>query len=107
MPVPLVVGIWAALAAVIVPLGIRLLIGIGFAAVTYVGIGALWDAAQASIWSNLGAAPTSVLTILAMAKVDDFIKIILSAGTAKLLFAGLNAATGGITRRRWSAPASE
>lgn len=102
MALPLAVGIWAALSATIIPLAVRLLVGIGFAAVTFVGIGAAWDAAQAAIWSNLGGVSADVLTIVQMARIDDAIQVVLSAATARLLYAGLNAATGGITKGRWN-----
>jgi len=106
MAYPLVAAMWAGLAATIVPLAVRLLIGIGFATVTYVGIGAAWDAAKAAIWSNLGSAGSSVLTIIIMARVDDAIQVVLSAAGSLLLIKGLNAATGAITRGRWSPPSS-
>lgn len=104
MALPLAIAIWSGLAATIVPLAVRLLLGLGFAAVTFVGIGAAWEAAQAAIWSNLGGVSANVLTVVQMARIDDAIQVVLSAASARLLYAGLNAATGGITKGRWNPP---
>lgn len=105
MPVPLAAGIataiWAGLASVIIPLAVRLLVGIGFYTVTFVGIGAAWDAAKAAIATNLGGTSESIIAILAMARIDDGIQVVLSAGGAVLLAKGLNTVTGGITRANW------
>ncbi len=102
MALPLAAAIWAALATVIVPLAVRLLVGIGVASVTYLGVGELWDTAQAAVATNLNATSESILIILGMARVDDAIQIVLSAGGAVLFFKGLNAATGAITRAKWT-----
>jgi Protein of unknown function (DUF2523) len=106
MALPIVVALWAGLAATIVPMAVRLLVGLGFGVVVYTGIGAAWDAAQAAIWSNLGAVASNVLTIILMARVDDAIQIVLSAAGSLLLVKGFNAVTGGIARGRWSAPSA-
>jgi len=96
-----VVLMWlAALAPTIIPLAFRLLAGIGIAAATYTGINTLWQAAQDQIWANLGATNASILTVIGMARIDDGIKVILSAGATVLILKGLSAATGAITRWR-------
>lgn len=56
MPLPLVAALWAGFAAIAVPLAIKLIIGIGFASVTYLGVSALFDTITAQIIANLSAA---------------------------------------------------
>lgn len=100
MPAPVVIAAIAAVGASILPLAIRVLAGVGIGVATYTGISAVWDNAQAGIWSNLGATSGSILTILGMARVDDAIKVVLSAGSTILLLKGFSAATGAITKWR-------
>jgi len=100
MALPAALAGLAALAPVILPLARRVAWGLGFGVVAYAGIGALWTEIQSQIWSNLGGTSASILTILGMARVDDGLQVILSAGSAKLLYNGLNAA-GIINRPRW------
>lgn len=87
----------AALGPVVLPLVRRVLFGLGIGAVAFAGIDALWTQVQTEIWSNLGATSASVLAILGMARIDDAIKVVLSAGSAVLVWKGLNA-SGIITR---------
>lgn len=89
---PLILSFLTALAPIALPLATRIMVGLGFAAVTYAGVGALWDQAEAAIWSNLGSVTTNVLAILVLARVDDGIAVVLSAGAAKLALRGLTAA---------------
>lgn len=100
MPVPAIVASVVAASAVLVPLARRLLLGVGFGIVAYAGIGALWTSVQTEIAANLSATSGSILTILGMARVDDAIQVILSAGTARLTLRGLTAA-GSIFAPRW------
>lgn len=89
----------AALGPVVLPLVRRVLFGLGIGAVAFSGIDALWSSVQSEIWSNLGSTSASVLAVLGMARVDDAIKVVLSAGSAVMVWKGLNAA-GVITRWR-------
>jgi Protein of unknown function (DUF2523) len=100
MPAPAVIAAVAAIGASILPLVIRVIAGLGIGVATYTGISAVWDNAQAGIWTNLGGASASVLTILGMARVDDAIKVVLSAGSTILLLKGFSAATGIVTKWR-------
>lgn len=86
---------------VLTPLAINILVGLGFAAVTYAGIGAFWDSVKGNIASYFGDLPGSVMTILFMARIDDAITLVLSAGTAKLALKGLTAA-GALKRIYWT-----
>jgi len=78
----------------------RVLLGIGFGVVTYLGVQAMWESLQAGIWDSLGQVSANVMTILVMARVDDALAIVLSAGTAKLVLRGLTAA-GALKFARW------
>lgn len=89
---PAILAFLAALAPVAVPLATRIMVGLGFAAITFAGVGALWSQVEAAIWSNLGSVSTNVLALLVIARVDDGIAVILSAGAAKLALRGLTAA---------------
>mgnify|MGYP001318987389 FL=1 len=92
MPLPLVAALWAGLAAIIVPLAVRVVVGLGLAVVTYLGVSALLDNATSQLYSYLGGVSSSVLVIIGMARVDDFIAVILSALSAKLIVKGLTQA---------------
>ena len=85
----------------ILPLVVRLLAGLGFAAVTYTGVGSLLDTVTANLWASMGAAPAGVLTILQLARVDDALTVIISAVAAKLALKGLTAA-GVLKRVSWT-----
>jgi len=101
MPLPLALGGAAVSAIIAVPLVVRILTAIGLSVVTYVGVNALWETAQAQIWSALGGVSANILTILVMARVDDAMMLVFSAGSAKLVLKGLNAA-GAFSRVRWN-----
>jgi len=89
-----------ALGPIIIPLARRVFIALGFGAATFTGISVLWSNLETLIWENLGASSSSILTILGMARVDDAMKVLLSAGSTVLLLKGLNAATGALSRTR-------
>lgn len=78
----------------------RVLLTLGFGVATYYGIGALFGEAETFIWSNFGNTTNSIVTVLGMARVDDFIKVILSAYLATLQLRGLTAA-GSIAVGKW------
>lgn len=88
------------LGPIVLPLARRVLFGLGFGLVTYVGLGAIWDGVRDQVFSNLGGVSANIATLLAMAKVDQAIKVVMSAAGIKLGFMGLNAA-GNLVRARW------
>jgi len=100
MPLPLVLGGAAVSGIIVIPLVVRALLGIGMAVVTYTGVQLLWTNIQADIWGALGSVSANIATILVMARVDDAIAVVFSAGTSKLILKGLNAA-GAFSRVRW------
>jgi hypothetical protein len=85
---------------IVLPLARRVLFGLGFGLVTYYGVGAVWDSLSANVLSSLGGVSANIAALLSIAKVDQAIKIIISAGGIKLGFMGLNAA-GNIIMPRW------
>jgi len=101
MPWPIALGGAAVSAIIAVPLVVRVLTAIGLSVVTYLGVNALWETAQAQIWALLGGVSANILTILVMARVDDALMVVFSAGTSKLILKGLNAA-GAFSRVRWN-----
>jgi len=101
MPFPLALGGALVGGAIGTALVTRILLGIGIGIVTYLGVQALWDSAQAAIWSNLGSVSGNILTLLVMARVDDALAVVLSAGSSKLILKGLTAA-GSLKVLRWN-----
>lgn len=88
------------LGPIVLPLARRVLFGLGFGLVTYVGVGAIWDGVRDQVFAYLGAVPSNIAALLALAKVDQAIKVVMSAAGIKLGFMGLNAA-GNLVRARW------
>ena len=73
------------------------LASLGFAYMSYVGIGRLIDTVDVYIKGLFGAVPPSVAAVLGMAKVDVAINIVIAAVIARLLLAGMDKVTGTIT----------
>lgn len=74
------------LAASVVPLAKKLLIGLGIGWVTYTGLTALLEQVQAQVTGNLGMLGGSAMQILTMAGFPDFIGIVLGGVTARVSF---------------------
>lgn len=89
-----------AMGEVLKPLLKRIVMFLGFTAVTYVGVGALMESVKdqfIAAYSGIGA---DVLVYLSLAKVDQALSILLSAWAAKLTIKGLTAA-GSIQKVLW------
>nr|DAU73744.1 MAG TPA: Minor Head Virion Protein G6P [Inoviridae sp.] len=85
------------LGSIVSGLVFRALASLGFAYVSYVGIGYLIDQVDGYVKTLFGAVPPPVAAILGMAKLDVAINIILAAVIARLLLAGMDKVTGTIT----------
>lgn len=85
------------LGSIISGLVFRALASLGFAYMSYVGIGQLIDSVDGHIKGLFGALPPSVAAILGMAKIDVAINIMIAAVIARLLLAGMDKVTGTIT----------
>jgi len=90
----------AALAPVVIPIVVRIATALGFTVATYTGLQVLWGSLESAIWASLGSGSASVLTILGMARIDDAMQVMLSAGATILLLKGMNAASGALSKWR-------
>ncbi|MEQ4308482.1 DUF2523 domain-containing protein [Pseudomonas syringae] len=99
---PAIIGLFIRMLGLsIVPLGWKLLRGLGFAAISYVGIDAALDKAKDYAFSQLGSLPTDWISVLGMLKVDVCLNILFSAYIARALLAGMNKA-GSKTTMKWT-----
>ncbi|MBU1305545.1 MAG: DUF2523 domain-containing protein [Alphaproteobacteria bacterium] len=85
------------LGSIVSGLVFRALASLGFAYMSYVGIGRLIDTVDVYIKGLFGAVPPSVAAVLGMAKLDVAINIVIAAVIARLLLAGMDKVTGTIT----------
>lgn len=67
----------------------RVLIALSIGYVAYSGLSALLDTIKAQVISYLVGAPATVVSIMALLKVDVAVSIIFSAYAARLILAGL------------------
>lgn len=74
----------------VVPLGWKLLRGLGFAAFSYVGINLVLEKARDYAFSSLTGLPADWLSVLGMLKVDVCLNIMFSAYLARAVLAGIN-----------------
>lgn len=84
----------------LVPLGWKLLRGLGFAAVAFVGVSAMMEQAKDYVFSNLGSVPGAWLQMLGVLQVDVAINILFSAYIARAILWGMNK-SGDKTSVRW------
>lgn len=84
----------------IVPLGWKLLRGLGFAAVSYVGVEALLSQAKTYVFSQIGSMPAQYLAVLGMLKIDVCLNILFSAYVARAILGGMNG-QGSKTTMKW------
>lgn len=80
---PFVTALLAALAAWIGPLAVRALVGLGFSAVSYVGISAAFDAVAGNVRAQFGALG-DYSGLLGLTGVDDAVEIVLAAWIGRL-----------------------
>lgn len=67
----------------------RVLIALSIGYVTYSGLSALLDSVKAQVMVLLSGGPATIVTIMALLKVDVAVSIIFSAYAARLVLAGL------------------
>lgn len=92
---PLVIGLFLrALGWSVVPLGWKLLRGLGFAAFTYTGVNLLMNQAKDYAFSNLGGVPSEWLQVLGLLQVDVALNILFSAYVARAVLWGMNKSGG-------------
>lgn len=74
----------------LVPLGWKLLRGLGFTAFAYVGVSALMDQAKDFVFDKLGMVPPEWLQIMGLLQIDVYINIIFSAYLVRAILWGMN-----------------
>ena len=94
---PLLALLATFLGSIVSGLVFRALASLGFAYVSYVGIGQLVDTVDGYIKGLFNGIPAPVAAILGMAKVDVAINIVIAAIIARLLLAGMDRVSGTIT----------
>lgn len=87
----------------LVPLGWKLLRGLGFTAVTYAGVQAVMDQAKSYVFSNIGSVPAAWLQVLGLLQVDVCINILFSAYVARAVLWGMGK-DGSKSGMRWTGP---
>lgn len=71
----------------------RVLLALGIGYVAYSGMDVLLDTLQGQVQAYIGGAPSDVLAILSLLKVDSSVSIIFSAYAARLVIGGLTSGT--------------
>jgi len=87
-------AIFMFLSSIVGPLAAKVLTAIGIGAVSYVGITALLSNVKSYLINQISGAPSEVLAILGLLKVDIAMNIILSAVIARAVISGMNKSTG-------------
>lgn len=98
---PLIIGLLLRMiGATIVPLAWKLLSGLGFAAISYVGLKLVIDQLKDYAFSSLGALPIEWINVLGLLKIDVCLNIIFSAYLARMVLSGMNS-SGNKTSFKW------
>lgn len=85
----------------LVPLGWKLLRGLGFTAVVFTGVQSLMEWAKSYVFSSLGAVPGEWMQVLGLLRVDIAINILFSAYIARAVLWGMNG-SGSKSSVRWT-----
>lgn len=91
-------AVFTFLSTILGPLVSKVLTALGLGAISYVGINLMLDQVKDYVISSFGGAAADTLLLLGLAKVDVAINIVLSAVTARAVYAGMSAASGSITK---------
>lgn len=70
-------NLWAFLVSSIVPLGIRLLAGLGIGWITFEGLTVAFEALRSEVLSNWGSIPSAILQLLELAGFNKAFGLIL------------------------------
>ncbi|UUC47477.1 DUF2523 domain-containing protein [Pseudomonas citronellolis] len=87
----------------LVPLGWKLLRGLGFTAVTYTGLKLVLDQAKEHLFSLLGSTPAAWVQVLGLMQFDVAINIVFSAYIARAVLSGMDG-NGSKSGMRWTGP---
>lgn len=92
---PAVIALFLRLLGVsLVPLGWKLLRGLGFTAVTFTGVQLLMDQAKDYVFSQLFSLPGEWVQMIGLLKLDVCFNILFSAYVARAVLWGMNQSTG-------------
>ncbi len=98
----LILGLFFRLLGVaVVPLGWKLIKGLGFIGVTYTGVHLLMSEARAYVFTHLLSLPSEWLQLIGLVKLDVCINILFSAYIARAVLWGMDKATGSKSSIRW------
>lgn len=92
-----IIAAGALTSAIVVPLVIKVMVGLGVGFITYTGVTLILDQALSFVIGQFSDLPGTVAQLLAMANVDRYVTMIFSAYSARLVLSGLNA-SGALTR---------
>lgn len=92
------VAIFAFLSSIAGPLVARVLLSLGIGAVTISGMQLLINQAKQYVMSNFSGLPSDAVAIMGLAKVDVCINIMFAAVVTRAVVAGMNKATGSISK---------
>lgn len=85
----------------LVPLGWKLLRGLGFTAFTYMGVKVLLDQAKSYFFSNMGSMPSAWVQVLGLLQIDVAISILFSAYIVRAVLSGMDSG-GSKSGMRWT-----
>lgn len=89
------------LGVAVVPLGWKLLKGLGFIGVTYTGVHLIMEQARAYVFTHLMSMPSEWVQLIGLLKLDVCINILFSAYLARAVLWGMDKATGSKSAIRW------
>lgn len=92
---------FALLGANLVPLGWKLVRGLGFAAVTFTGVQVLLETAKSYAFSQLSSLPANIVAMAGLLKLDVCLNIWFSCFVARAIIWGLNQASDSRSSIRW------
>jgi len=85
----------------VVPLGWKLLKGLGFIGVTYTGVHLMMSQARDYVFNHLMSLPGEWIQLIGLLKLDVCMNILFSAYIARAVLWGMDKATGSKSAIRW------
>ncbi|MGE9763349.1 DUF2523 domain-containing protein [Pseudomonas sp. PDM20] len=92
------VALFSFLSSIVGPLVAKVLTALGVGLVTYTGLTLVLDQARDAIVANISASGAAYVALFGLAKVDVAINIVLGAITARATLAGIDKASGSVTK---------